>query len=66
MEVRDDKWQIRFNATKCKVMYIAKDNINCSYIMKQDSKDIILQQSHIEKDLSVFINKGFNFNHSME
>ena len=36
LEEWDDKWHIRFNATKGKVIHIGKDNINYSDIMTQD------------------------------
>ena len=59
-------WQIRYITTKWEVMYIGKDNINCSYNSNQYSNDIIMQQSDVEDDLGVFTYKDLKFDHHVQ
>ena len=55
-----------FNETKFKVKHIGKGNIHYSYNKLKDSKDIILQQSDVEGDLGVFLEKDLNFDHKVQ
>ena len=47
-----EKWQMKFNTDKCKVMHIGSQNIKYDYKMN----DKILQKVREEKDLGVIIN----------
>ena len=48
-----DKWQMKFNIEKCKVLHIGNDNVQANYKMN----DIQLSSSDTEKDLGVTISK---------
>ena len=53
-----EKWLLKFNPDKCKVMHIGHD-LSSSYtvIMKEGDKTIELNSTEEEKDLGVFITK---------
>jgi len=51
-----EKWLLKFNPDKCKVMHIGHD-LATSYTMKEGDKIIELTSTEEEKDLGVFITK---------
>ena len=51
------KWQLPFNAEKCKVMHLGKKNPNHDYMLN----DHILEASTTEKDLGVHIDDQLKF-----
>ena len=51
------KWQLPFNATKCKVMHFGTSNPKHSYILNNH----ILEKSQNEKDLGVTIDTELKF-----
>ena len=51
------KWQLPFNATKCKVMHIGRNNPNHQYTLN----DHTLETSTCEKDLGVYIDNQLKF-----
>jgi len=53
-----EKWLLKFNPDKCKVMHIGHD-LATSYTMKEGDKIIELTSTEEEKDLGVFITKDF-------
>jgi len=55
-----NKWQLRFNATKCKVMHIGLRNPKFQYTMGNDNK-VILEETTVEKDLGVHVDNQLNF-----
>ena len=44
-------WQIRFNATKYKVMQLDRENMHFPYHMIHNSEQITLEETSVEKDL---------------
>ena len=59
-------WQLRFNAEKCKVMYIGQHNPRHEYTMKRGNTDIVLSRTTEEKDLGVFMDPSLSFNTQVE
>ena len=61
-----DKWQLRFNATKCKVMHLGNSNMKYDYQMKENGNLVKLEASDCEKDLGVNVDKDLKFSkHAM-
>jgi len=52
-----DKWQLRFNSTKCKVIHLGHDNSKVTYTMTNDS----VEHSIEEKDLGVWTDNKLKF-----
>ena len=63
-----DTWQLRFNADKCKVLHIGKNNEQRCYKMrKHESSDrVSLEKSEKERDLSVHVDKDLRFSQHIE
>ena len=62
-----NKWQIRFNATKCKVMHLGKENLQKPYYMTSSNKDeVTLEETLVEKDLGVYVDKDLSFSHHIQ
>ena len=40
-----DKWQLRFNSTKCKVIHVGHDNSKVTYTMTNDRVEVPLEHS---------------------
>ena len=59
-------WQIRFNATKCKVMHLGRENIHFQYHMTYYSEQITLEETSVEKDLGVYVDKDLNINYHIQ
>jgi len=56
------KWQLRFNVSKYKVMHYGRNNVNEQYTMQDDSGSrYILQESKEEKDLGVCVDNMLKF-----
>jgi hypothetical protein len=60
------KWQMTFNATKCKVMHLGLKNPFHDYTMNQDGQKVILESTDIEKDLGVNIDNQLKFSKHTE
>lgn len=56
------KWQLTFNAKKCKTMYLGKDNKKFNYTINNTTLDEITQ----EKDLGVMIDNELKFDIHVE
>ena len=56
-----DKWQLRFNADKCKVMHLGKQTAPTDYTMTSAGKTVTLKQTNIEKDLGVNVDSELSF-----
>ena len=56
-----DKWQLRFNASKCKVMHVGKQTEISNYSMTANNKTLTLETTQTEKDLGVNVDKDLNF-----
>ncbi len=57
-----EKWQLRFNATKCKVLHLGRQNENYRYRMG----DVELEVTTEEKDLGVMIDNRLEFDTHIE
>ena len=66
LEAWTQLWQLRFNAEKCKVMYIGQHNSRHEYTMKRDNTDIVLSRTTEEKDLGVFMDPSLSFSTQVE
>ena len=58
LEDWSDKWQLHFNASKCKCMHLGKDNPNHQYSMNNTS----IENVSLEKDLGVTFDSELKFN----
>lgn len=58
-----DKWQLRFNADKCKVLHLGYGNPEFEYDMKRHASDerVTLGATEVEKDLGVQVDKDLKF-----
>jgi len=56
-----DKWLLRFNSSKCKVIHLGKHNPNYDYFMKDDTTVNLLESVQSEKDLGVIVDKDLSF-----
>ena len=56
-----DKWQLRFNSSKCKVMHLGHNNSKALYSMNCNGSKVVLESSAEEKDLGVWIDDKLNF-----
>lgn len=61
-----DKWQLRFNATKCKVMHLGNNNSKHDYEMKENGTLVKHETSDCEKDLGVNVDKDLKFSKHAE
>lgn len=57
-----DKWLLRFNASKCKVLHIGANNPKHEYRMG----DVVIETSECEKDLGVYVDSNLNFRGHVE
>ena len=55
-----DKWQLKFNSSKCSVLHIGRRNKRNVYYMDQE-KTIILNSTESEKDVGVTFTENFKF-----
>ena len=56
-----EKWQLHFNETKCKVLHLGQNNPRHSYFIGKDDKRIELEETTLEKDLGVHIDRNLSF-----
>jgi ribonuclease P/MRP protein subunit RPP40 len=57
-----EKWKLRFNSQKCKVLHIGRSNINYNYTMKDSTGNNTLLKSDIEEtDLGVTFSINLKF-----
>ena len=56
-----DKWLLSFNASKCNVLHLGKNNIKHNYYMIKGDSKVILNKTECEKDLGVHIDKNLDF-----
>ena len=62
------KWQLKFNADKCKVLQLGNKNAKHLYCMKTNGNNAgtKLENSDVEKDLGVYVDNGLNFSKHVE
>ena len=56
-----DKWQLKFNSTKCKVMHLGKSNRKYKYSMIGNATVNTLEETVEEKDLEVWTDNELKF-----
>ena len=56
-----EKWQLRFNTTKCKVMHLGNQAEPSDYFMLANNELNALETVHMEKDLEVNVDDELNF-----
>ena len=61
LQLWSDIWQLRFNAEKCKVMHIGRNNDKRKYCMNSNGSQITLETISLEKDLGVNIDEELKF-----
>ena len=61
-----DKWQLRFNMTKCKVIHLGNSNLKYDYQMEENGTLVKLETSDWEKDLGVKVDKDLKFSKHAE
>ena len=61
-----DIWQLKFNAKKCKVLHLGKNNPNYSYSMATDNATANLETTDLEKDLGVNVDPDLKFSRHIE
>ena len=59
-------WQLRFNASKCKVMHFGRQNPCQQYLMNENDQQVQVEESSCEKDLGVLIDNQLKFNKQIE
>ena len=60
-----DKWLIRFNSDKCKILHLGAKNPKYKYHIKQGDSITELTETICEKDLGIFVDPYLNFNEHM-
>ena len=63
-----DTWQLRFNADKCKILHMEKNNEKRCYKMRKhgSSDRVSLEHSEIERNLGVRVDKDLRFSQHIE
>ena len=64
--VWSDKWQLRFNASKYKVLHIRSANPHYMYSMESIDGTAQLEETELEKDLGVHIDPELKFSKHVE
>ena len=60
-----DKWQLHFNASKCKVLHIGSANPHYKYSMESIDGTVQLGETELEKDLGA-LNPELKFSEHVE
>ena len=55
------KWLLKFNKEKCKILHLGKHNPCNSYTIGEDNDKITLETTDLEKDLGIFIDPNLDF-----
>jgi hypothetical protein len=63
-----DMWQLRYNADKCKVLHLVKNNKQRDYCMRKHgcNERVMIEKFSVEKDLYVCIDKELKFSRHTE
>ena len=63
-----DKWQLRFNADKCKILHLGRTNPQSHYKMRLNNskEEVTLESSKMEKDLGVMVDHELKFSKHIE
>ena len=55
-----EKWLIKFNSSKCKILHLGKNNPHHKYVIGNDNSEIV--ETVCEKDLGVYVDRLLDFN----
>ena len=55
------KWLLKFNKDKCKILHIGKKNPKNKYYVGTEQEKQELEETDLEKDLGVFIDPNLDF-----
>ena len=58
---RTDTWLVKFNADKCKMLHLGKNNPKYEYTIIENGVKTRLTETTCEKDLGIMINPHLNF-----
>ena len=58
-----DRWLLRFNSEKCKILHVGKNNPNYDYVMNVNDTLVNLETTDCERDLGVYVDSNLNFEH---
>ena len=61
-----EKWLIKFNSEKCKILHLGKNNPKHEYKIKEGTNISTLEETKCEKDLGVNIDPELNFNNHIK
>ena len=61
-----EKWLIKFNSEKCKILHLGKNNPKYEYKIKEGTNISTLEETKCEKDLGVNIDPELNFNNHIK
>ena len=56
-----EKWLLGFNAGKCNILHLGKNNKQQDYFMKNGDNTVKLNKSEFEKELGVYVDKHLDF-----
>ena len=56
-----DRWLLRFNIDKCKILHIGDANPKFEYVMKEKDTLVNLKSTECEKDLGVYVDSKLKF-----
>ena len=56
-----EKWLLKFNKQKCKIIHIGKNNRKLDYTIGTDDNKLIVEKTELEKGLGVKIDPQLNF-----
>ena len=56
-----DKWLIKFNSDKCKILHLGPNNPKYNYYIKDNNIITILKETNLERDLGVNIDPNLTF-----
>ena len=55
------KWLLKFNKEKCKILHLGRNNKKTDYYIGTGNQRIPLEETELEKDLGVHIDQNLNF-----
>ncbi len=61
-----EKWKLHFNASKCKVLHVGRNNPGYTYKMEQSDGIVDLGTTELEKDLGVNTDPNLKFSQHIE
>ena len=56
-----EKWLLRFNSSKCKILHLGKNNPKYEYYIYNDGVKSVLEETTSEKDLGVLVDNNLDF-----